>query len=101
MHEFPRFYGNDALAPTVVPTGLPSRAVHIMPFIWPGNSYLHFAHYALLYASMFVIILPSARMRSEGTVVGSVCLCVCVSVLTSHFSNVRLSHKRYDLPNGQ
>ena len=43
--------------------------------------------------------LPSARMRSEGTVVGSVCLCVCY--LTSHFSNVRLSHKRYDLPNGQ
>ena len=29
--------------------------------------------------------LPSARMRSEGTVVGSVCLCVCVSV-TQHLT---------------
>ena len=41
------------------------------------------------------ILLPSACMRSEGTVVGSGCH------LTSHFSNVCLSHKRYDLPNGQ
>ena len=46
-----------------------------------------------------VISLPLARMRSEGTVVGSVCLSVCY--LTSHFSNVRLSHKRYNLPNRQ
>ena len=38
-------------------------------------------------------------MRSEGTVVGSVCLSVCYS--TSHFSNVCSSHKRYDLFNGQ
>ena len=44
---------------------------------------------------------PSARMRQRVTVVGSVCLCVCVCYLTSHFSNVCLSHKRYDLPNGQ
>ena len=43
--------------------------------------------------------LPSARMRSEGIVVGSVCLSVCLSV--THFSNVRSSHKRYDLLNGQ
>ena len=54
-------------------------------------------------ASCDTLSLPSARMRSEGTVVGSVCLCVCVSVRysTSHFSNVRSSHKRYDLLNGQ
>ena len=43
-------------------------------------------------------------MRSEG-VTGCVCVCLCVCVsllpLTSHFSNVCLSHKRYDLPNGQ
>ena len=37
--------------------------------------------------------LPSARMRSEG-IYGS---WVCVSVTQSHFSNVRSSHKRYDL----
>ena len=30
-------------------------------------------------------LLPSARMRSEGTVVGSVCLCVCLSV-TQHLT---------------
>ena len=41
------------------------------------------------------IDLPSARMRSEGTVVGSVCVSVCYS--TSYFFNVRSSHKRYDL----
>ena len=35
-------------------------------------------------------------MRSEGRVVGSVCLCVCYS--TSHFSNACSSHKRYDRP---
>ena len=38
--------------------------------------------------------LPSARMRSEGTVVGSVCLCVCVSV-TLHLTSpmfVRLTN---------
>ena len=42
--------------------------------------------------------LPSARMRSEGTVVGSVCLSVCYSI--SHSSNVCSSQKRYHLPNG-
>ena len=41
-------------------------------------------------------LLPSARMRGEGTVVVSVCLSVCYS--TSHFSNVCSSH---DLLNGQ
>ena len=50
-------------------------------------------------------LLPSARMRSEGTVFGSVCLSVCLSVSvcysTSHFSSVCSSHKRYDLLNGQ
>ena len=41
------------------------------------------------------------------TVVGSVCVCMCVHVCvcvcypTSHLSNVYLSHKRYDLRNGQ
>ena len=30
-----------------------------------------------------------------------VCVCVSLCYLTSHFSNVRLSHKRYDLPNRQ
>ena len=41
-------------------------------------------------------LLPPVRMRSDGRVVGSVCLCVCYS--TSHFSNVCSSHKRYDRP---
>ena len=43
-------------------------------------------------AARVYTVLPSARMRSEGTVVG-VCLCVCVSVtlnLTSRVS-VRLT----------
>ena len=44
-----------------------------------------------------IILLPSACMHSKGTVVGSG---VSVCYLTTHFSNVRLSHKRYDLPNG-
>ena len=45
------------------------------------------------------IILPSARMRSEGTVGLSVCLCL-YSTVTSHLSNVCSSQKRYHLPNG-
>ena len=46
---------------------------------------------------------PRRDMRSEGTVVGFVCLSVCLSVCysTFHFSNVCSSHKRYDLLNGQ
>ena len=55
------------------------------------------------------IINPRRACAARVTVVGSVCLCVCLCVsvclcvcyLTSHFFNVRLSHKRYDLPNGQ
>ena len=30
--------------------------------------------------TLYLKTLPSARMRSEDTVVGSVCVCVCVSV---------------------
>ena len=56
---------------------------------------------------LVLLINPRRACAARVTVVGSVCLCVCVSVClcvcysTSHFSNVRSSHKRYDLSNGQ
>ena len=43
-----------------------------------------------------LITLSAHAQRGYGSWV-----CVSVCYLTSHFSNVRLSHKRYDLPNGQ
>ena len=47
-----------------------------------------------------VVTLGAHAQRGYGSWV-CVSVCVCVCYLTSHFSNVRLSHKRYDLPNGQ
>ena len=46
---------------------------------------------------------PRRACAARVLLVGSVCLCVCVCVSysQSHLSNVRSSHKRYDLLSGQ
>ena len=50
-----------------------------------------------------LLINPRRACAARVTVVVPVCLCVCVCVCysQSHLSNVRSSHKRYDLLNGQ
>ena len=59
---------------------------------------------SIYYNRLIILTLGAHAPEGYGSwVCVSVCLSVCLSVcyLTSHFSNVRLSHKRYDLSNGQ
>ena len=45
----------------------------------------------LVIASSGIVALPSARMRSEGTVVGSVCVCLSVTLHLTSRMFVRLT----------
>ena len=86
------------------------RQVHVaVSKVCHYNILLQLRFYKQLYneqiavtANIF-IVNPRRACAARVTVVGSVCVFVCLSVCysTSRFSNVYSSHKRYDLLNGR